>query len=62
VREERMGVRDFIRSVVNTLKLARKSGSDEFMQYLKLVFLGLAVVGAIGFVIQFVGALLRLGR
>ena len=56
-----MGIRDFIRSAMNTLKLARKSGRDEFMLYLRLVFIGMGAVGAIGFVIQFVGSLLKLG-
>jgi protein transport protein SEC61 subunit gamma-like protein len=55
-----MGIREFIRSATNTLKLARKSGRDEFLLYMKLVFIGVALVGGIGFVIQFVGALLKL--
>lgn len=43
------------------MKLARKSDLDEFMLYLKLIFLGIVIVGTIGFVIQFVGAILKLG-
>ena len=55
-----MGMRDFIRSSTNTLKLARKPGREEFLQYMKLVLIGVALVGGIGFVIQFVGAILKL--
>ncbi|MBI2185105.1 MAG: protein translocase SEC61 complex subunit gamma [Thaumarchaeota archaeon] len=54
-------MRRSIDSAVNTLKLARKSDLDEFMLYLKLIFLGIVIVGTIGFVIQFVGAILKLG-
>jgi len=46
---------------MNTLKLAKKSDRDEFMLYCKLVLLGFAIVGTIGFIIQFVGAILKLG-
>jgi len=55
-----MGLKEFLSSTWHTLKLARKSGREEFLLYLKLVFLGLFVVGAIGFLIQFVGALIKL--
>ncbi len=56
----RLGLKEFLSSTWHTLKLARKSGREEFLLYLKLVFLGLFVVGAIGFLIQFVGALIKL--
>ncbi|MBI4258141.1 MAG: protein translocase SEC61 complex subunit gamma [Thaumarchaeota archaeon] len=48
-------------SAINTLKLARKSDVDEFMLYLKLIFLGIIIVGTIGFIIQFIGAILKIG-
>ena len=56
-----MGLKEFLLSAWHTLKLARKSGREEFLLYLKLVFLGLFIVGSIGFLIQFVGALIKLG-
>jgi protein translocase SEC61 complex gamma subunit len=51
----RMGVRDFLRSAAAIFRLAHKSDRDEFMLYLKLVALGIALVGTIGFLIKLVG-------
>ena len=56
-----MGLGNFARSAVNTLKLARKSYWTEFSLYLKLVLLGVGVVGTIGFIIQSIGAFFQLG-
>ncbi|MFN3621487.1 MAG: protein translocase SEC61 complex subunit gamma [Nitrososphaerales archaeon] len=56
-----MGLKNFITSAWQTLKLAKKSSRDEFLLYLKLVFLGLFAVGSIGFLILFVSALIKLG-
>ena len=50
-----MGVRDFLRSAAAIFKLAHKSDRDEFTLYLKLVALGVLVVGFIGFIIKLVG-------
>ena len=52
-----MGFRDFLRSTNAIFKLAHKSDRDEFTLYLKLVALGIAVVGAIGFIIKLVGSI-----
>jgi protein transport protein SEC61 subunit gamma-like protein len=38
----------------NTIKMTRKPNRDEYSQHLRLVLLGIAGVGAIGFTIQFV--------
>jgi len=51
----RMGFRDFLSSVRAIFRLAHKSDRDEFGLYLKLVALGMAVVGVIGFLIKLVG-------
>jgi protein transport protein SEC61 subunit gamma-like protein len=56
-----MGLGSFARSAVNTLKLARKSDWTEFSLYLKLVVLGVGVVGTIGYIIQSIGAFFQLG-
>ena len=48
-------VREFFRSSEAIFRLAHKSDRDEFMLYLKLIALGLGVVGAIGFLIKLVG-------
>jgi protein translocase SEC61 complex gamma subunit len=50
-----MGFRDFLRSSRAIFKLAHKSDRDEFTLYLKLVALGVAVVGTIGFIIKLIG-------
>ena len=50
-----MGFRDFLSSVAAIFRLAHKSDRDEFALYLKLVALGIAVVGTIGFLIKLVG-------
>lgn len=47
-----------LRDMYNTLKLAKKGTWEEYKIHLKLVLLGLGVVGAIGFVIQFVSSLI----
>jgi protein translocase SEC61 complex gamma subunit len=50
-----MGLRDFFKSSEAIFRLAHKSDRDEFTLYLKLVALGMAVVGVIGFIIKLVG-------
>ena len=47
-----MGVTDFLRSMASVIKLSRKSDREEFFLYLKLVILGLGVVGVIGFLVK----------
>jgi protein transport protein SEC61 subunit gamma-like protein len=53
-----LGARDFLRSMASVLKLSRKSDKEEFMLYLRLVLLGIAVVGTIGFLIKLVSSAL----
>ena len=55
-----MKARNYPQAIVNMLKLSKKSDREEFILYLKMVLLGTVVVGAIGYVIQFVASLLRL--
>jgi protein translocase SEC61 complex gamma subunit len=50
-----MGFREFLTSVVAIFRLSHKSDRQEFTLYLKLVTLGIAVVGTIGFIIRLVG-------
>ena len=47
--------------MINTMKLARKSDKDDYMQHLRLVLLGVACVGTIGFIIQFVFSVATFG-
>ncbi|HEY7367371.1 MAG TPA: protein translocase SEC61 complex subunit gamma [Nitrosopumilaceae archaeon] len=57
-----MNPRNTVRNIVNTLKLTKKSDKDDYTQHLRLVLLGMASVGAIGFVIQFVFSVATFGR
>ena len=52
-----MGLRDFYKSSAAIFRLAHKSDRDEFTLYLKLVALGIAVVGTVGFLIKLVGSI-----
>ena len=51
-----MGARDFLRSMTSVFRLAKKSDRDEFMLYLKLVSIGVLIIGMIGFLIKFISA------
>jgi protein translocase SEC61 complex gamma subunit len=51
-------LRDFLRSMASVIRLSRKSDREEFFLYLKLVMLGLGVVGIIGFLIKLISAAL----
>ncbi|MEM1525425.1 MAG: protein translocase SEC61 complex subunit gamma [Nitrososphaerales archaeon] len=55
-----MGLRSFLKSVILTLRLSKKSDMREFLLYAKLVLLGVAIVGGIGFLIQLIAAIIRL--
>ena len=52
-----MGLKEFFRASAAIFWLAHKSDRDEFSLYLKLVVLGIAVVGAIGFLIKLIGSI-----
>lgn len=53
-----MGTRDFIRSMASVIKLSRKSDREEFFLYLKLIMLGLGVVGVVGFMVKLISTAL----
>ena len=53
--------RQLLRNMANTLKLAKKSDKDDYMQHLRLVLLGIAAIGTIGFIIQFVFSVITYG-
>ncbi len=56
-----MNPKQTLKNMANTIKLARKSDKDDYMQHLRLVLLGVAGVGAIGFIIQFVFSVITFG-
>ena len=53
--------RQMLRNMANTLKLAKKSDKDDYTQHLRLVLLGIAAIGTIGFIIQFVFSVITYG-
>ena len=57
-----MNPKQTLKNMVNTMKMAKKPDADEYQQHLRLVLLGIAGVGAIGFTIQFVFSVITFGR
>ena len=53
-----MNLRGTIRSIINTLKYSRKSSKEEYMLYLKLVFIALFLIGGIGIIIHLIASTL----
>jgi protein transport protein SEC61 subunit gamma-like protein len=51
-----------LKDMVNTMKLAKKSDKEDYMEHLRLVLLGIATLGVIGFIIQFTFAVINLGH
>ncbi len=52
-----MNISGSVRELVNTLKYSKKSDSTEFSLYMKLVTLGVGVVGGVAFVIHFIASI-----
>ena len=50
----------FLRVSINVLKFARKSDRKEFFLYMRLVLLGVSILGSIGYVVQLIGSIFRL--
>ena len=53
-----MNISNSIRELVNTLKYSKKSSGKEYMLYLKLVILGVGVVGGVAFMIHLLSAII----
>lgn len=54
-----MGIRSFFSSAAKLLKLAKKPGRDELWLSIKICFLGIIVIGIVGFIIKFISATLQ---
>ena len=50
-----------ITEMVQTLRLAKKTSKDDYLQHLRLVVLGMLVVGGIGFAIKLIGEFVTAG-
>jgi protein transport protein SEC61 subunit gamma and related proteins len=57
-----MNPKQTLKNMVNTMKMAKKPDRDEYMQHLRLVLMGIAGVGGIGFTVQFVFSVFTLGK
>jgi protein translocase SEC61 complex gamma subunit len=53
-----MGLRSFLQSASRMLKLAVKPGRSELWLSIKICFLGILVLGVVGFVIKLVAGIL----
>ncbi len=51
---------DFIKQSKRVLKVARKPDREEYIDFAKVTAIGIAIIGAIGFVIVLIGQLLGL--
>jgi protein translocase SEC61 complex gamma subunit len=54
-----MGLRSFLSSASRILKLAKKPGREELWLSVKICFLGVLVIGVLGYVIKLVSALIQ---
>ena len=52
-----MNISNTLREMANTMRYSKKSDRTEFKLYLKLVALGVGVVGGVAFVIHMVSAI-----
>ena len=55
-----MGLKHRLTAIANVLKTASKPGRSEFMLLLKICLLGVAILGAVGFLIRYVFAIVGL--
>jgi len=54
-----LGLRSFLSSASRLLKLAKRPDRQEIWLSVKICLLGIAAVGAVGFIIKFVSAALQ---
>jgi protein transport protein SEC61 subunit gamma and related proteins len=47
--------------IIQTLKLAKKTSKDDYVTHMRLVLLGLGVVGSIAFVIKLIAEFITFG-
>jgi protein transport protein SEC61 subunit gamma-like protein len=50
-----------ITEMVQTLRLAKKTSKDDYLQHLRLVILGLMTVGGVAFVIKLIAEFVTFG-
>lgn len=55
-----MGLKYRLAAIINVLRTASKPGRSEFWLLLRICLLGIAVIGAVGFLIRYVFAIVGL--
>ena len=56
-----MGLRSFLSSASRILKLAKKPGREELWLSMKICFLGVLVIGVLGYIIKLISGMLQGG-
>ncbi|MCD6445963.1 protein translocase SEC61 complex subunit gamma [Candidatus Bathyarchaeota archaeon] len=56
-----MGLKSFLSQCARTLKLAVKPGKSELWLSIKICFIGIGIVGLIGYIINLIGGFLQSG-
>jgi len=56
-----LGATSFLKSCIRLLQLAKKPGKSELWLSIKICFLGITLIGMIGFIIKIVSSLLTMG-
>jgi len=56
-----MGLRSFLSSASRIFKLAKKPGREELWLSIKICFLGVLVIGVLGYIIKLISGMLQGG-
>lgn len=54
-----MGLREFFKSSIVTIKLARKPTKREFLMAMRISLMGIAAIGGITFIIKFLALVIQ---
>jgi protein translocase SEC61 complex gamma subunit len=54
-------MKNFFKSVATVMRFARTTSTEEFKLFLKLVTIGIAIVGGIGFLIKLIAFIIQFG-
>ena len=57
-----MNIGEYLRNIARTIRMSRKPDRDEFMLTLKVVAIGLTILGSLGFVFQLIGSAFQFAR
>ena len=60
-RLSQLGVRTFLESCMRLLRLAKKPGKNELWLSIKICFIGVSLIGFIGFIVKILSLMLATG-